>query len=133
MRLIGLVQITHLIKLARIPIFICHSSLCLLICEPWQATGQQFSAEVLLVHFEWWLLWQHPLPLAQPWLQGPFLWLRSWTPIKPQSHLLQGHVPCTAMCVVTVLEPERSHHRGHHMIFLSLALCLSSLFFKIPV
>lgn len=62
-------------KLARIPVLlICHDSLSLRICEPWQVTGQYLSAVVPFVHLKWGLLWQHPLPLDQ-------LWLQSWSAV----------------------------------------------------
>lgn len=41
------------------------------------------------------------------------LWLKSWSPSRPQSYLLHGRASCPAMCMATILELAGSHHQGH--------------------
>lgn len=126
-------QTTHSMKLARTGIFIiCHGSLL-----PWTGTwtghwsvilcrGGLSSVRVMTS------LTTSP-PSGSTWLQGPFLWLQNWSPIRSQSHLLQGHAPCRAMWMATILEPAGSHDQGHRIIFLLPVLGPYSLFLKIPI
>ena len=125
-----LAQTTHSTQLARIPEFlIFHGSLCLVMCETWQATGQEVSDKVLFFHLQGDFFDNTPLS------QDPLWWQGSLAPESKSQKATKLPLPRPCLLHNYVngchLQPAGSHHQRHQIIFLRLALGPFSLFLEV--
>lgn len=125
-----LAQTTHSMQLARIPEFlIFHGSLCLVMGETWQATGQEVSDKVLFFHLQGWLLWQHP-PLSGSTLMTGIFGSRVEVPEGHKAtYLFQGHAFHITTWMAAICSQLGLITKGIKSFF-SLLLWVLSLFFS---